>query len=152
MFFSFQSSESRSRKFRKKNEKYKRKRKQRLYTIYIDCVILTGQIYRVEIDSRKSITELYEKIKESIRKEETKRTPQSQKYNSFELKVVYMDKGNEILFDKNNTFKPNAIPPTIGNYFKITEKELRDEDLLRDLDINRAKNERSLRILHVIGV
>jgi len=144
MFFSFQSSESRSRKMR--NKTIIAKRKKRLYTIYIDCVILTGQRYRVEIDSRKSITELYEKIKESIRKEQTKRTPQSQKYNSFELKVVYMDEGNKILFDKNNTFKPNAIPPTIGNYFGITEKQL------RVLAINRAKNKKepSLLQLYVI--
>jgi len=144
MFFTFQSSESRSRKMRKKT--IIAKRKERLYTIYIDCMILTGKRYRVEIDSRKSITELYEKIKESIRNknlEERKRIPQID--NSFELKVFH---GSTFLFDKNSTFQPNAISPTIGNYFKITEKEL------RDLAINRAKNknleEPSLRLLHVI--
>ena len=146
MFFTFQSSESRSRKMRKKT--IISKRKERLYTIYIDCLLLTGKRYRVEIDSRKSITELYEKIKESITNNSTKsmekkRIPKSQIDNSFELKVVY---GSKLLFDKNSTFQPNEISPTIGNYFGITEKQL------RVLAINRAKNKKepSLLQLYVI--
>jgi len=148
MFFTFQSSESRSRKMRKKT--IISKRKERLYTIYIDCLLLTGKRYRVEIDSRKSITELYEKIKKSITNNSTKsmekkRIPKSQIDNSFELKVVY---GSKLLFNKNSTFIPNEISPTIGNYFGITEKQL------RVLAINRAKNknleEQSLLNLHVI--
>jgi len=124
------------------------KRKERLYTIYIDCLLFTGKRYRVEIDSRKSITELYEKIKESITNNSTKsmekkRIPKSQIDNSFELKVVY---GSKLLFDKNSTFQPNEISPTIGNYFGITEKQL------RVLAINRAKNKKepSLLQLYVI--
>jgi len=146
MFFTFQSSESRSRKMRKKT--IISKRKERLYTIYIDCLLFTGKRYRVEIDSRKSITELYEKIKESITNNSTKsmekkRIPKSQIDNSFELKVVY---GSKLLFDKNSTFQPNEISPTIGNYFGITEKQL------RVLAINRAKNKKepSLLQLYVI--
>jgi len=146
MFFTFQSSESRSRKMRKKT--IISKRKERLYTIYIDCLLFTGKRYRVEIDSRKSITELYEKIKESITNNSTKsmekkRIPKSQIDNSFELKVVYRSK---LLFDKNSTFQPNEISPTIGNYFGITEKQL------RLLAINRAKNKKepSLLQLYVI--